>query len=199
MMPFRRQATQSRRPSTPPAVASTTLSTRNCGTTWRATRRAPTGPQLALPDRAAREQQVRDVRAGDEQHEADRAEQQPERRDRVRVEEVVLERLDARAPARVRARDDRRRSAWPRDTMSALACASVTPGFRRPRTSSQWKSWLSCSGVNASGRIQLALESIRNAGRQHADDRVRLAVDANLAAQDRRIRGKPGRARTDGS
>jgi hypothetical protein len=25
--------------------------------------------------------------------------------------------------------------------MLALACASVTPGFKRPITSSQWKSW----------------------------------------------------------
>jgi hypothetical protein len=35
--------------------------------------------------------------------------------------------------------------------MSALACSSVTPGLSRPITVSQWKSWLTCSGVKASG------------------------------------------------
>ena len=35
--------------------------------------------------------------------------------------------------------------------ISAFACSIVTPGFSRPMTVSQWKSWLICSGVNASG------------------------------------------------
>jgi hypothetical protein len=36
-------------------------------------------------------------------------------------------------------------------SMLALACASETPGFKRPMTSSQWKSWLICSGLKLSG------------------------------------------------
>ena len=69
----------------PPAAARTTLSVRNCSeqaSARRAERRAHR--HLALARRAAREQQVGDVRARDQQHEADRAEQQPERGDQVR-------------------------------------------------------------------------------------------------------------------
>ena len=58
--------------------------------------------QLPLPRRPARKQQVRDVRAGDEQDEPDRAEQQPQRGLRLLAQEVVLERLDARRPPFVR-------------------------------------------------------------------------------------------------
>ncbi len=35
--------------------------------------------------------------------------------------------------------------------MSACACLIVTSGFRRPITVNQWKSWFTCSGLNASG------------------------------------------------
>ena len=79
----------------------------NCRAIVRA-RRAErrTHRHFALTRGAAGEQQVRDVRAGDEQHEPDGAEQQPQRRVFVSgVEEIVLERLDARAPARVGGRE----------------------------------------------------------------------------------------------
>src|SRR5580700_9620968 len=38
-------------------------------------------------------------------------------------------------------------------SMSSCACWMVTPGFRRPITSSQWKSWFSCSGLKTSGTV----------------------------------------------
>ena len=69
-------------------------------TSGRAHRR--TDRHFALPRRAAREQQVGDVGARDQQHEPDRAEHHPQRGHQVRREEVVLERLDAGAPAGVR-------------------------------------------------------------------------------------------------
>ena len=58
---------------------------------------------LAAPCRAASEEQVGDVGAGDEQHEPDRPQEQPHPGDRLAAQEVVLQRLDARAPPRVRA------------------------------------------------------------------------------------------------
>ncbi len=68
-------------PSAPPASASTTHSVR----TWRTIRPrlAPIGEphrHLALPRRAARQQQVGDVRAHDQQDDGDRGEQHAQRR-----------------------------------------------------------------------------------------------------------------------
>ena len=52
-------------------------------------------------------------------------------------------------------------------------------------TSSQWKSWLSWSGVNASGRtIDGWFAILRRRGASDADDGVRPAVDADLLADD---------------
>ena len=66
-------------PNAPPTTASTTLSV----SSWRRSRAATraereTDRHLAMPRRRAREQHVRDVRAGDEQHEPDGAEQHQE-------------------------------------------------------------------------------------------------------------------------
>ncbi len=47
---------------------------------------------LPLPDRRAREQQVRDVGAGDQQHEADRGEQRQQRRTHV-ADQIVVQRM----------------------------------------------------------------------------------------------------------
>ena len=86
-------------PSVPPTAASSTLSVSSWRTSAHASgaERAP-DRHLALPHRRAREQQVRDVRAGDEQDEADRGEQRQQRRTHV-ADQVVVQRDDAQRPS----------------------------------------------------------------------------------------------------
>ena len=86
---------------------------------------------LALAARGAHEQQVRDVGAGDQQHKADRAQQDEQRRPDV-ADDLVLQQLDAEP---VVALEDVgvfpfvfvRREREPR-----LRLRSVTPSFSRP-------------------------------------------------------------------
>ena len=87
-------------PTRPPAAASTRLSVDELPDQpqpARAERRAQR--HLVLPGGRAREQQVRDVGARDEQHERHRAEERQERRPRV-LDDVVLQRHDADAHVR---------------------------------------------------------------------------------------------------
>ena len=111
--------------------------------------RGPHG-QLALARAAARQQQVGDVGARDQQQEPHRAQQQPQPLFGRVADEVVAERLDADAPAGFD--DGRSRSSRAaRATMLALACSIETPSFSRPITLSQLLPLSSCSAVKASG------------------------------------------------
>ncbi len=68
--------------------------------------------QFLLPRHAARQQQIGHIDAGDEQHESDGAQQEPEHLDSFRRQKVILQRLDFGAPAlvalRINLRDMRR-------------------------------------------------------------------------------------------
>ena len=87
-------------PSPPPTRASTRLSVRNCAEDLaaRGSHGAANG-NLALPYCAFGQQQIGDVDAGDEKHESDRAEKQPEVANSVGGEEVVLQRFYRCAPS----------------------------------------------------------------------------------------------------
>lgn len=50
----------------------------------------------------SRQQQICDVCTSNQQHESNGAQQQPESRDNVSIEEIVVESFDARAPALIR-------------------------------------------------------------------------------------------------
>ena len=69
---------------------------------WREAPREARTATSFLARGGASHQEVRDVGAGDQQDETDRAEQQPESGTHVAIEKIVLQRLDARAPAFIR-------------------------------------------------------------------------------------------------
>ena len=77
--------------------------------------------ELAVPRAAAREEEVGDVGARDQQQEAHRGQEQPEALLRAAADEVVAERLDARAP-RFGFRRVRRSTAAATAARLALAC-----------------------------------------------------------------------------
>ena len=93
---------------------------------------------LALASFGAREQQVRDVRAGDEQEERDRAEQQPDRA-ADRSDDFVGQRQ--RRPCRTASARGYSPSSVIARAMpcsSSAACCTVTPGFRRAAAYRPW-------------------------------------------------------------
>ena len=138
-------------PTTPPTLDSTRLSTSSCRSS-RAAARAQRGADrhLLLPLQRAREQQVGDVGADDEQHEADRAEQHQQRRAQLAADEGVGERDQVDAPV-LHLRDTAAPTRAAIVSISACAGASVTPGLSRPTTNSTWFSRISFGGSMTSG------------------------------------------------
>ena len=143
---------------------------------------------LRLPRRGARQQHVRDVGAGDQQHEADRDEQHRQAEPRV-ADDALLERHHLHVA--VGARDTPPRGARVTTSTSAWAEAGLTPGFSRAKTRRLSPSRLSRRRVERQRRPQLGVHRPERreheARRHHADDRVELAVEAHRAADDPRI------------
>ena len=152
----RRDAAESprrRRASTPPMVDSTRLSV----SSWRMMRRrpAPSAERTAssrVRTRGARQQQVGDVGAADQQHEADDAEEQHRREAQIAADHGIVHRLEPHAAAlvglRKLARQRRRRP--PSGRTARRRCA--TPGFMRPTTCSMY-AVRACGGAAGSARI----------------------------------------------
>ena len=157
---------------------------------------APRGAQrtahrdLFLPRGAASEQQVGNIGACDQQHECDGAEQNPQRADDIAIEKIVLQRLDGGAPALIRFRvvrgdlsrhrvhvgvglRDRDARLEPRHHQNPVIFVVDEFRFERQRY------------------VQLTLHAVGRAGRQHADDRVLLAIHADLLADDMAIAAEP--------
>ena len=137
---------------------------------------------LARPVRRACEQQVGDVRAGDQQHEADRAQQrQEDRPDRPAVEALV-ERHQSR----------RRCSCWSRDTSLQLSRdgqhLGIGLGPRDARCQpaehivSPVAHDVACHRQERPPQVGVGREP--HAFRHHADDRVGDLVDLERAADD---------------
>ena len=168
-------------------------------------RRAERRPHrdFARARRGARQQQVRDVRAGDEQHEADRAHQHQQRRLDARVaisfmEVGVMVQFGGYAVGEV--------------ALEAVGkCGDVALGLLDA------DAWLEASGGDEKlvgppvvaelfrrehqrrPQIGRAVEEAVEARRHHADDVVGLAVEEDLAPDDaRRRRSGAARSRSSG-
>ena len=171
-------------PSAPPASASSTLS--DSSARAMRPRLAPSAARIASSCwRAfgAHQEQVRDVAAGDQQHDADGRQENPQHlRRRCRSRRRPAAARSAAAPTRANDRRQQRDHA----RQSALAWASVTPGFSR---ASAWKSNSMPRG--ASARRAASAAATRGVGAQelerrgqHADDLGRRAVDLERLADD---------------
>ena len=88
-----------------------------------------------MPDRRAREQQVRDVRARDQQHERDRAHHREDHQLHLVRDHPVCERPATVTPALVLV-GVRRREPPATACRSVAACSAETPGFSRAKTCS---------------------------------------------------------------
>ncbi len=144
--PAARLARASSRPAAPPAIASTSASISSC---WK-TRRAPRAERRADRDllaasERAREEQVADVGARDQQHERDRGEQHHQRHADV-ADDQLLQRDDGGAPAGVLLRILALEPHRDRFHLG-FRLREVTPGFRRATTCSLWLSRTARSGV----------------------------------------------------
>ena len=162
----------------PPATASTRLSVSSCRTS-RAAARAERGAHrhLAPARRAAREQQVRDVGARDQQHRGDRAEQHDQRRAGSRSTSTSWNGRHERRRAR-RCAGSPRRSAPAIADSSACAAGSATPGRSRPiafrNDAPRWSAHCAekrdaRTGIQICGRV-FGVERKLEARRHHADD-----------------------------
>ena len=118
----------SARPATAPNPASIRLSTRNC--VINRPRPAPSAARtrhFAASHDAARQQQIRQIDAGDQQHRRRRAQQHDQRRLRLPRQFLTQGRHDGRRAA---CRDARSR-AGSSAAIDSVACCSVTPGLSR--------------------------------------------------------------------
>ena len=176
-------------PSAPPANDSSNPSTR----TWRATARAGAAERHASGDLAraaggAGQHQARQVGAHDEQHQADRAPQDEQRR-ALFLDQAALERLDPEAgggPAAGRAARGLPRRARDRRHLGLR----LLPGDPRPHAGEHG---VVLALTLAGGRGAHRGPDLGRCGRpepfrHHADHRVRLAAEQDRAAQDARVR-----------
>ena len=139
------------RPRPPPSTHSTRLSVSSCRMTRIAAGAERAADRdLALARRAAREQQVGDVGARDQQHEADRAGQHEQRRPQI-AGQLAVHRHEQRAPAGVELRKLLASARW-RSCPSAPALRSA----RRPASGARSRSCsvraaARCAAVKANG------------------------------------------------
>ncbi len=179
------------RPATPPAMPSTTDSVRSCRISRPRPAPSATRTASSVPSRRrTREQQVRDVRARDQQHEADGAEQHEQRRSHVAEHQVAQSDRVERQPA-IRLRKPRlqlrakplqivsdllRRHAWLRAADDIEELGPPSGDARRVE-----------GRIVADRRDQVGAIRQLCAGREDADNRVALAADEDAAAQHRWI------------
>src|SRR5262249_1370120 len=160
--------------------------------------------ELALPDRRPREEEVRDVGAGDEQHEPNCADEKKERRPGVARQELAQPR-DAAGPVGVALWVDDPEAL---DDAGHLGARLLEPGAWRQST-------VDLEEVTAAQRTDRRVEGPRHRhevldgragagelepGRQDADHGVRRLVDGDGAAEDGRVAAEvllPGLAGED--
>ena len=147
--------------------------------------------------RGPREQQIRDVGAGNEEHEADGAHQrEKDRADRAAVDALV-DGLDAAAERLCSCPDSRWVSAGRSRGARPAPAPRDTPGARRPKTSNPraLRYCFSRSGTFAIGCHRSAFcGNLKPSGITPIDDR-RHVVHANRASDDRRDRCRSGSSR----
>ena len=164
--------------------------------------------RIALLHGRAREPEVRDVRAGDEQHDAHRGKEHEHPQPRGAADEVIAKRANADAAARVgRGIGSGDRSRRPGTSApapgrathpaSGARCSAIRPQSRRapPRTRSCGLADPERPEIGWLGRTGW----IGEARRHHADDRVGLAIERERAANGRGIAAEGAAARNHGS
>ena len=133
--------------------------------------------QLLLPGHAARQQQIGHVDAGNEQHKADGAEQQPEHLDSFRGQEIVVQRLDFGAPALVAPGVDLRDMR--RHRIHILPrLLERDAGLHAAHDQQPVKVVVQLFRLEDQGHGQLVLPAIRVARGLHADYCIRLVIEA---------------------
>ena len=176
----------SARPATPPRLPSSRLSV----TSWRISRPrlAPSAarkPSSRCAHRAARQQQVGDVHAGDEQHERDGAGEHAKRRADL-VHHLFVHGHERDRPAGIAFAGTPVSSAAAMFFMSPSACSNETPSRRRaspcdaPRPgAARSRAIVQPYGIMKSARWPID----REARRHHADDGSRSAVGGDGRAE----------------
>ena len=156
---------------------------------------------LALPAGGADQQQVGDVGAGDQQHEADRAEQHQQRRPHV-PHELSLQRLRRRSRCSRRSafgilRVCTRRPRAPAAPAPARASRPASSG-RRPGNSGPGR-WCADRAGTASRHRAAARTPDSRSRADDADDGVGLAAERDRLADDAADRRRSGASRARGS
>ena len=155
-------------------------------------RRAERRPHrdLALTRGSARQEQVGDVGARDQENERDGAEQQPQATNRLLAEKVVLERLDARAPAFVRRRIRRRDVA--RDHVHVGVCLGQRHPVLEPAEHQQKvKVVVDLFGRERQRHVESVLHAIARAWRDDPDNDIGLAVQPDRPSDNLAIGAEP--------
>ena len=156
--------------------------------------KGPPNAELASPARRSRQEQPRDVGAGDEQHRADGGENHEERRPRL-PHHVVVQADDARSPAGARGVDSRIFSApfraqgldsllrlWQGDPrLQASDCAGNLVTAPGAIERGEGRRAITGRGPHVDARAERATGMLEFR-RHHADDLEPVAVDAQLAS-----------------
>ena len=163
---------------------------------------------LAAAHGRARQHQVGDVGAGDEQHQRHRSEQHQHPRPHP-SDQLLVQRDDADAAARVSVSTSGYSASTAAATrfISSAACSIETPSLRRPMTRelvvAAARRGCDPTARNASGTKisvgQRAADRVREPARHHAGDLPGLVVDLDGAADRRPARRRTAAARTHGS
>ena len=194
-----RPAAASRTPSRPPASDSIRLSTRSWPVNPRPARaQGGADGQLLTAALGPHQQQVGDVGAGQQQDDADRAQEHPERAADV-ADDVADQRLQRRRPPRPHL------GPGPGALEPYLEHAHhVGIGLRRsdagtqPGHAEQPERRNRRTGIEPQRQDDLGLAGEAEAGRHHADDLPRAAVDDDRALDDGRDRRRTGAASSRG-
>ena len=141
---------------------------------------------LALPCRAPGQEQVRHVGAGDQEHQADPGEQEPEGVDRVPGEEVVLQRLDADLPALLLVGEGVG-DAFGNALHLRVRLCHRDAGFEPAHDQQPVEVVVDLVRSEGERQVHLLLDAVARPRPQHADHGVRLAVEPDRLAHDRGI------------
>ena len=192
-------------PATPPSAPSTRLSVSSCATSRpRLAPSATANGHLFLASRASREQQVGEIGAGDQQHQHDGAERDIDRLAQGDRRPAAVERFDRDAPILL--------PGW--DRVGDLRADRQQVGMRllerhaglqsadRIQPMRAGRAFLRREGIQSPEARRLLQRTramtIERARRQHADDAMRLVVEAATRDRECRRRRRNASARPRG-
>ena len=139
--------------------------------------------QFLLARHAARQQEIGDVDAGNEQHKAHGAKEQPEHLDAFFGQKVVLQPLDIRAPALVTLGIHLGDVGG--DRVHVLLCLfEGDAGLKTAHDEEPVEVVIDLLWLEDQGNRELRFLAIEDAGPLHAHDRVDVAIHAQVGADD---------------